>query len=162
MIDLLTGELVITDPLSRLYKEGNKFPWRARAFITKSTVHLYYQKTENIKKATDNVFGGLLAKRKVRIMYFDVKNDRTAPRLSLVWRGYIKKLAVSSLRFRDRLKVLTNVLLIKLQVSFTDVFRRLNAISKVRVSNFGVRKQATNCCLPLKGCKSKHTIRSMY
>ena len=37
------------------------------------TVHLYYQKTENIKKATDNVFGGLQAKRKVRIKYFEVK-----------------------------------------------------------------------------------------
>ena len=81
MIDLLTGELVITDPLSRLYKEGNKFPWRARAFITKSTVHLYYQKTENIKKGTDNVFGGLQAESKVRIKYFEVKIIE----LHLVW-----------------------------------------------------------------------------
>ena len=73
LTDLLTGELVITFPLSRLYKEINKSPSKARGFITKSTVHLYYQKIENIKKGTDNVFGGLQAKSKVRIKYFEVK-----------------------------------------------------------------------------------------
>ena len=152
---------MITCPLSR-FKEGNKFPWKARGSITKSAVHLYYQKTENIKKATDNVFDGLHAKSKGRIKYFGVKIDRNTPRASFVWRGYIKKLALSRLRFKGRLKVLRNVLLINLQVSFTDVFRRFDAISKVRVSDLGVRKQVTNCCLPFKGCKSKHTIRSMY
>ena len=43
-----------------------------------------------------------------------------------------------------------------MKVVFTDVFR-----SKVRVSDLGVRKQVTNCCLPFKSCKSKQTIRSM-
>ena len=37
-----------------------------------------------------------------------------------------------------------------MKVSFTDVFRRLNTTSKVRVSDLGVRKQVTNCCLPFK------------
>ena len=49
-----------------------------------------------------------------------------------------------------------------MEVSFTDVFRRFNATSKVRLSDLGVRKQVTNCCLPFKSCKSKNTLRSMY
>ena len=73
MTDLFTRELVITCALSRLYKEGNKSSSKAREFITRSTVYLSYQKTENIKKATDNVFGGLQAKSKVRIKYFEVE-----------------------------------------------------------------------------------------
>ena len=90
MTDLLTGELVITCPLSRL-KEGNKFPWKARGSITKSAVHLYCQKTENINKATAKVFGGFQAKSKVQIKCFEIKIDRTAPRPSFVRRGYIKR-----------------------------------------------------------------------
>ena len=95
MTDLLTVELVITCPLSRLYKEGKKSSWKARGFITKSTVHLYYLRTENIKEATAKVFGGLQAKSKVRIKYLEVKISE----LHLVWvwfGGYIKKLALSS------------------------------------------------------------------
>ena len=128
MTDLLTGELVITCPLSRLYKEGNKSPWKARGFITKSKVYLYYQKTENIKKATENVFGGLQAKSKVQIKYFELKITE----LHLVWvwfGGYIWKLALSGLRFTGRLKVLRDVLVTNLQLRFTDVFRVLNARS---------------------------------
>ena len=49
-----------------------------------------------------------------------------------------------------------------MKVSFTDVFRRWNATSKACLSDLGVRKQVTNCCLPFKSCKSKHTLRSMY
>ena len=85
MTDLLTDELVITCLLSWLYKEGKKFPWKARGFITRSKLYLSYQKTENIKKATDNVFGGLQTKSKVRIKYFEVKI--TELHLVLVWFG---------------------------------------------------------------------------
>ena len=67
MTDILTGELVITCPLSRL-KEGNKFPWKAGGSVTKSAVH--YQKTENINKATSKVFGGFQTKSKVQIKCF--------------------------------------------------------------------------------------------
>ena len=128
LTDLLTGELVITFPLSRLYKEGNKSSWKARGFITKRTVHIYYQKIGNIKKATAKVFGGSQDESKVRIKYFEIKITE----LHLVWvwfGGYIKRLELSGLQFTGRLKVLRNVLVIYLQGSFTDAFRLLNTRS---------------------------------
>ena len=120
-------------------------------------VRVYYWKTENNKKATNNVIGGPQAKSKGRMNYFEVK--MTELHLVQIWFGwYIKKLALSSLRFTGPLTVWTNVLVINLQPSFTDVFRVLNATRQVRLSDLGVRKEAPNCCLPFK----KNTIRSMY
>ena len=101
---------------------------RPRGFKTKSKVRVYYWETENNKKATNKSPGGLQAKNKVRMNYFEVK--MTELHLVQVWFGwYIKKLALSGLCFSGHLTVWTNVLVINLDGSFTNVFRVLNARS---------------------------------